>query len=205
MSRSAEPRRRAASNGAGTPRASHERVASPQKSGDRATSATDTPAVAPEHAAQETGIFATLASEQAELERLIAELADLDDEDIGRRRDLFTRIAYRLAAHADAEEAVLYSVLVERPETLHEALRARREHGQIEALVEGLRHVPIEHDSWLEGFVRLQYAVRQHVENEQHELFPCAHAVVTDAAAAELDEKYRARRHTDGAHKGSTA
>ncbi len=142
-----------------------------------------------------TGIFATLAEEHADLERLIAELADLDDDDIRGRRELFTRIAYRLAAHADAEDVVFYSVLEEHPETLHEALDARREHARIEALVEALRGIPLDHEAWMDGFLRLQYAVRQHFENEQHELYPCAHALLSEDAARELDEKYRARRY----------
>src|SRR5688572_7871210 len=50
-----------------------------------------------------TGIFATLVDEHADLERLIGELAALDEGEVQRRRELFTRIAYRLAVHADAE------------------------------------------------------------------------------------------------------
>jgi hemerythrin-like domain-containing protein len=155
-----------------------------------------------ETAPRRTGIFATLAAEHGDLERLIAELADLDDDQIAQRRELFTKIAFRLAAHADAEDATLYSVLASRPETLQLAHDARREHAQIESLVEELRTIPIEGDAWLDTFLRLQYAVRRHVENEQHELFPCARSVVHGVTVQDLDERYRARRHADGARRG---
>jgi hypothetical protein len=153
-----------------------------------------------ETAPRRTGIFATLVREQEELERLIAELADLDDDQIDRRRELFTRIAFRLAAQADAEDAILYSTLAARPETLQMAHHARREHAQIESLVEALRSLPIESDAWMDAFLRLQYAVHRHVENEQHELFACAHQVVPETTARNLDERYRAYR-TDTARR----
>lgn len=149
-----------------------------------------------------TGIFATLVDEHADLERLIAELAALDDGEVGRRRELFTRIAYRLAVHADAENVVFYSVLADHAETLHGVLEARREHARIEALVEALRGLPIDAEGWMNAFLRLQYAVREHVQNEQHELFPCAYAVLSEAATHDLDTKYRARRHTDHWERG---
>lgn len=134
------------------------------------------------------GIFSTLAKEHGEVSALMSRALKTDD--VEERRSLYTKIRQELLSHAHAEDEVLYTRLSRPPETAGEIPHARKEHAEVEQLLNELQSMDPGHQSWVNKFEKLKSAVEHHANEEEQELFPQAQRVMDNEEARRLDDQY---------------
>lgn len=136
------------------------------------------------------GIFRRLAEDHGEVSLLIQRVRH-SPEDADARRELFPRIRRELVAHARAEEQEFYTPLRRFLETRAILDRSTDDHRRLEALLEQLAVADSSTPAWTESFAILARIVEDHVEEEEHRLFPLACDLVSDAEAVRMEERFR--------------
>ncbi len=135
-------------------------------------------------------IFQRLAEEHGEVSTLMKRVQASDDKET--RIELFHEIKKELLSHAHAEEREFYEPLEKHPKTRSIAVHSKKEHEEIEELLgklEGMIDNPTG-AAWDTTFDKLQETVTHHVKEEENELFPKAHDVLSDQEAKEVEERY---------------
>lgn len=135
------------------------------------------------------GIFRTLKREHGELSVLMMRVAT--DRDGTARAQLFPIIARELLAHAQAEDAQFYSVLADHESTRAMVVELEAQHERIEILLGELAMTPVTAPDWMIRFRDLQRAVEEHVDQEEHQVFPRARRILSPEVAEEIDHCYR--------------
>lgn len=138
------------------------------------------------------GIFRTLKREHGEVSVLMMRVAT--ERDGATRADLFPLIAHELLSHGQAEDAELYTYLADHEPTRAMVMQLEADHERIEMLVAELAAMPMNSPSWLIRFRELQRAVEDHVDQEEHVVFPLARHIISPELAEEIDQRYRIER-----------
>jgi hemerythrin superfamily protein len=111
-----------------------------------------------------------------ELEALMSSGVNRDDQ---RRKDLVDQVTIELVRHAVAEEVAVYPRVKEKVSE-EEAERARREHAEAEQTMKALERLDADDDTF-EGEIRkLMTEIREHVAEEEGEMFPHMREVFTE-------------------------
>jgi hemerythrin-like domain-containing protein len=111
--------------------------------------------------------------------------------DPSERAQLWPVLRIELLSHERAEARAVYPELRERAETRAFVAQHDRDASELEeavAVVDGLR---LDAEAWRERFERVAELVKAHVEREEGEMFEAAQAVVGEAMAEVLDERFR--------------
>lgn len=137
---------------------------------------------------RERGIFRKLKEEHAQVSALMNRIATTEGPDA--RRDLFGELRRELLSHAKGEEREFYPVFRQYEETADIVEEALEDHTAIEEMVEKLRVLEIESTEWDELFEEVVTEVREHVEQEENELFPLAEKLIDDEQAKHMEERY---------------
>jgi Hemerythrin HHE cation binding domain len=132
------------------------------------------------------GVFATLVREHREASELLADL-------LGEPRDaprLWPQVRAALVSHEQGEVRELFPVL-----RADAGLRELADHHDAEArfldqLITKLDTLPMTSMAWLETATRLAATVREHVAEEESEMFPRAQQAIGEARAVEIDANY---------------
>ncbi len=140
----------------------------------------------------ETGIFRKLREEHERITQLLEKIDDTleNSQGIERRCEMFPILRAELLAHAYAEEQEFYSVL-----RRHDVLRpiidsSEEDHREMEMLLQELNPTELGGNTWRPEFERLRETVRRHVDQEEHDVFPKARAVLRLIDAREIEERY---------------
>lgn len=138
------------------------------------------------------GIFRTLKREHGEVSVLMMRVAT--EREGAARADLFPIIAHELLSHAQAEDAEFYTYLADHESTRGLVMQLEADHERIEMLVAELSAMPMNSSGWLLRFRELQEAVDEHVDQEEHLVFPLARHILSPELAEEIDQRYRIER-----------
>jgi hypothetical protein len=141
------------------------------------------------------GIYSALAKEHGKLSGLMSRLADTGSDEGTRRAELFAEVRDELLAHSQAEDEVFYSALAGYPPLAEKIAHAREEHEEIETLLAELGAMDVQHQSWMNKFLRLKDSVSHHVGDEEGEIFPLAGDVLSRDDADRLEDEFKARRN----------
>jgi len=144
------------------------------------------------------GIFRTLKREHGEVSVLMMRIAT--DRDGSARHQLFPLVIRELMAHAQAEDAELYTVLADHETTRRMVMELEADHERIEMLLGELVSMPASGSAWLIRFRELQRTVQEHVDREENEVFPAARHIISPELAEEIDHRYRMEK-TRGRHE----
>ncbi len=127
-----------------------------------------------------------------EVEQMFQELESLrgatGEAERGRRKDLAEQVTIELIRHSVAEEAEVYPVVAKKVSE-SEAERSKHEHAEAEETMnrlEGLQPDDAAFDSELATLMR---EVREHVKEEEGEVFPQMRKVFSDDELVELGMK----------------
>jgi hemerythrin-like domain-containing protein len=140
------------------------------------------------------GIYSTLSKEHGKVSGLMSRLANTGSDELDRRRSLFAEIKTELTEHSEIEDAVFYTELAQHSHLVEKVREARQEHSEVKTLLAELEAMPVDHQSWMTNFMRLQQTVQHHVEEEENEIFPLAERVLSGDDAERLDEEFLSRR-----------
>jgi hemerythrin superfamily protein len=123
-----------------------------------------------------------------ELETLMQTRSGSDDE---LRKDLADQITIELVRHAVAEEVAVYPE-VKRRVSEEEAERAKREHAEAEKTMKALEKLDSDDPSFEAEMRKLMGEIREHVAEEEGEMFPHMREIMTQDELVELGKRVEA-------------
>jgi len=133
------------------------------------------------------GVFKKLLEEHGEATRLMSHLLTQTPEE---RKDLYPALRTALLSHERSEAAVVYAALRQNSSTLAVARAHAQEAAELEHAIAALDTLEIQTDVWLAQLRSLADLVRRHMEEEERDFFPQAHAALGDRESAELRVAY---------------
>lgn len=125
---------------------------------------------------------------RAIMSHLDAMVESADSEILSRTQRLL-RLKRRLAAHAMAEEDIVYPALHERLETADNADHLYEEHAQMKVLLYKLEQDPKSDGQWHLHASELRTLVERHIRQEEDVEFPKLRATLNETMSAELASK----------------
>ena len=123
-----------------------------------------------------------------ELETLMKTRTGTDDE---LRKDLADQITIELVRHAVAEEVAVYPMVKEKVSE-EEAERAKREHAEAEETMKRLESLDSEDPTFEQEIRKLMNEIREHVAEEEGEMFPRMREVFSPEELTELGKRVEA-------------
>jgi hypothetical protein len=142
-------------------------------------------------------IFDLIKQDHRAVEALFKKIEATDEEGEETRGELFGELSENLLAHAHAEQATLYTTLLDRMEDRDQRemwLEAFEEHGVVEKLVADIEACDPTEERWLAKVIVLKEMVAHHVEEEEKELFKAAKKALTKEEARALADEMRERK-----------
>jgi hemerythrin superfamily protein len=144
---------------------------------------------------QQRDVIAVLEHDHREVEAMFAELESLrgltGDAVRDRRRDLMNQMTIELVRHSVAEETRVYPAVKEKV-SAEEAERAKREHAEAEETLQRLDGLDPEDPSFDEELATLMREIREHVAEEEGEMFPHMRQAFSEEELVELSRKVEA-------------
>jgi hemerythrin superfamily protein len=120
-----------------------------------------------------------------ELETLLETRSGTDDE---LRKDLVDQVTIELVRHAVAEEVAVYPAVKEKLDA-GEAERAKREHAEAEETMKRLENLDPEDQAFEVELRTLMREIREHVAEEEGEMFPRMRELMTHDELVELGSR----------------
>lgn len=135
------------------------------------------------HAAGRDGIDA-LIDDHRHIQALLAEIVQTPIDAPGRRTQLLLRLKRRLAAHAMAEEDVVYPLLHEEARKEEDAKHLYGEHAEMKMHLFTLEQTPKDDPRWLAVALDLKRIVDGHIRQEEEIDFPALRNSLDDGQTA---------------------
>jgi hemerythrin superfamily protein len=137
-------------------------------------------------------VIEVLTHDHREVEQMFAELEGLGgaagDAQAKRRKDLVDQVTIELVRHSVAEEAEVYPRVKERVSDA-EAERAKHEHAEAEQTMKRLEKLQADDPNFATELATLMQEVRQHVAEEEGEMFPHMREIFTPEELTEMGAK----------------
>jgi hemerythrin superfamily protein len=144
---------------------------------------------------QQRDVIEILTHDHREVEQMFAELESLQgaagDETRKRRKDLVDQVTIELVRHSVAEEAEVYPRVKEKVSEA-EAEHAKQEHAEAEETMKRLEGLQPDDPSFDTEVVTLMREIREHVAEEEGEMFPHLRQVFTQDELVEMGAKVEA-------------
>lgn len=136
--------------------------------------------------------FAALARDHQAFRFLLDDMADAADRSAFTRSQLLFRLKRRLAAHAMAEEDVVYPLLREREEESDQsAMQLYEDHAQIKILLHRLEQAVNEPEAWRSHALALKTLLDNHARAEEEVEFPRLRAALDGKGMTQLSAHVR--------------
>lgn len=116
--------------------------------------------------------FEALAEDHKTILTLIGEMAESPNDAVIGRTQRLLRLKRKLAAHAMAEEDVLYPMLHDRAQESDDAKRLYAEHGEIKIHLHALMTMAKDDPAWAERARELRQLLEEHIRQEEEVDFP---------------------------------
>ncbi len=140
-------------------------------------------------------IIKALSRDHRALEQLLAELSTTPKTDKQLRVQTFAKLQALLQAHSRAEEEVVYRRLrMKYPEEV-QVLEAYEEHHLADVLLQELASGNFGSERWTPQIKLLEQLLRQHIKQEELQLYPLLEAGFEKAALAAMDKEFKALKH----------
>jgi hemerythrin superfamily protein len=144
---------------------------------------------------EQRDVIEILIQDHREVEKMFSELESLmqapgggDDQ---RRKDLADQVTIELVRHAVAEEVAVYPE-VKRKVSEEEAERAKQEHAEAEKTMKELEKLDSDDPSFTAEIRKLMTEIREHVAEEEGEMFPHMREVFSPDELVEIGKRVEA-------------
>jgi hemerythrin superfamily protein len=145
--------------------------------------------------AEQRDVIEILTHDHREVERMFAELESLPvamgEAERSRRKDLVDQVTIELVRHSVAEEAEVYPA-VKKKVSDAEAERAKHEHAEAEETMKWLEGLQPDDPGFDEALAILMREIREHVAEEEGQMFPHMRQVFSPQELVELGAKVEA-------------
>lgn len=112
----------------------------------------------------------------------------LHDDPVMRKK-IYGQIKNELEVHAAGENATFYDILQKESPVMVPVEQEAKEHHYIQELLKKLDHLDITSSEWMFTFKKLAKFVHHHMEEEEKEVFPLAHQVLSKTSEINLAKK----------------
>lgn len=141
---------------------------------------------------QQRDVIEILTHDHREVDQMFSELESLQgatgEPERQRRKDLVDQVTIELVRHSVAEEAEVHPRVKEKVDA-GEAERAKHEHAEAEETLERLEGLEPDDPSFDEALATLMREIREHVAEEEGEMFPRMREVFSQEELVELGDK----------------
>ncbi|MGW0176350.1 hemerythrin domain-containing protein [Rhodococcus sp. NPDC003322] len=141
---------------------------------------------------QQQDVIDILTHDHREVERMFAELEALHGQETEqartRRKDLTDQVTIELVRHSVAEEADVYPA-VKKKVSESEAEHAKEEHKEAERTMKRLERLQPDDPTFEAELTTLMQEVREHVAEEEGEMFPHMRQIFSAEELVDLGEK----------------
>ncbi len=143
-------------------------------------------------AQEQRDVIDVLTADHRNVERMFAELEGIDESGgeaaRTRRKDLVDQAVMELVKHSVAEEAEVYPA-VKRKVSNTEAERAKHEHAEAEETMKRLEGLAPDDPQFDAELALLMHEIREHVQEEESEIFPHMRSIFSPDELVELGRK----------------
>ena len=141
---------------------------------------------------KERDVIEILMHDHREVEEMFTELEQLrgmtDEASLSRRKDLVDQVTIELVRHSVAEEAEVYPKVAEKVSS-QEAEHAKHEHAEAEETMKRLEKLDPTDAMFETRLAELMSEVREHVAEEEGEIFPRMRTILSSDELMEMGRK----------------
>lgn len=130
--------------------------------------------------------FSVLIADHRIFESLLTEMEQSADNESLYRTQLFLRLKRRLAAHAMAEEDVVYPLLHDKAKAAEDAKHLYAEHADIKIHLYALETLPKNDPEWVQRASALKALIVSHARHEEDVDFPKLRLILSQSEAIRL-------------------
>ena len=145
-----------------------------------------------------TDIYERLTEDHNAQRELIKKI-EATDGNTDERQKLYTQFREEALAHANAEEQVFYSSMMEEPKGQDKARHSVAEHKEMDDIFEELDKMEFSNPGWMTKFRQLSHALTHHVDEEEEEIFARAKKVLSDKEEKEMVAEFDKRKQAEEA------
>jgi hemerythrin superfamily protein len=130
--------------------------------------------------------FSVLIADHRIFESLLSEMEKSVDDEYLHRTQLFLRLKRRLAAHAMAEEDVVYPLLHDKAKAAEDAKHLYAEHADMKIHLHALEQLPNNDPEWVQRVSALKALIVSHARHEEDVDFPKLRLILSQSEAIRL-------------------
>jgi hemerythrin superfamily protein len=130
--------------------------------------------------------FSVLIADHRIFESLLTDMEKSASDEALRRTQLFLRLKRRLAAHAMAEEDVVYPLLHDKAKAAEDAKHLYAEHADIKIHLYALETLPKNDPEWVQRASALKALIVPHARHEEDVDFPKLRLILSQSEAIRL-------------------
>ena len=134
----------------------------------------------------ESDPFAALAADHRKFSALLGQMEQSEGGGVFNRMQLLLRLKRRLAAHAMAEEDIVYPLLHDRAEAADAAKRLYAEHAEVKIHLHALEQLPKDSPDWAARAGELKRLIESHARDEEETEFPKLRRLLNEAESTRL-------------------
>jgi hemerythrin superfamily protein len=135
--------------------------------------------------------FAALVEDHRRFLHILGQMEEVQGSSLLHRTQLFLRLKRGLAAHALAEEDVVYPLLSDAAGAETDAQRLYAEHGQIKTHLYALEQMIDDEMAWARRAGQLRALIAEHGRDEEETEFPRLRQLLDEQAMARLSRHVR--------------
>jgi hemerythrin superfamily protein len=141
-------------------------------------------------------IYSFIKDDHDRMKDMMARIEAMGDEESDERTALFEELKAVVIAHADAEEQVFYRPLKKYRKVEDDIEHGEEEHDEAKELLEELSDPSLVGAAWAQKFKRFQHELQHHNDEEERDIFPKAHELLSREEAARMEASMRARKRS---------
>ena len=135
-------------------------------------------------------IFKEIKKEHDEFRKITDEINETADRAIKTRETKFKKFFINITAHHESEEVVLVPKLKENKETREMGLEILEEHHVLERLLDELKNLPVDDETWIIKFGVMKEIMEHHLEEEEEEISKEAHKQFDQETLDKMGEEF---------------
>ena len=135
-------------------------------------------------------IFKEIKKEHDEFRKITDEINETTDRAIKTRETKFKKFFINITAHHESEEVVLVPKLKENKETREMGLEILEEHHVLERLLDELKNLPVDDETWIIKFGVMKEIMEHHLEEEEEEISKEAHKQFDQEILDKMGEEF---------------
>lgn len=138
--------------------------------------------------------IALLEADHKKVRQIMDELESTTERGIKTREELFRRIKLELSVHEVIEETIFYPALKQHPKARDIVLEGYEEHHLVDTVMQELKDVPFNDETWGAKAKVMIESVRHHMEEEEGEMFKQARQAFDRRELEELGARMEQRK-----------